>query len=107
MVPEHKKIDYSFVSGSKEFHLIVQPVTFENTRLTHQNIGAQLTKVEKNRIDRRNTFADRINKSFVVSHALMLELDLMENDPPADASLKNSFAELKQKSELIKQLVGL
>jgi len=107
MVPEHKKIDCSFVSGSKEFHLVIQPVTFEHNRLTRQNIGAQVNKVEKNRIDRRNTFAERINKSFIVSHALMLELDLMENEPPADASLEKSFADIRQKSEQLKKFVGL
>jgi hypothetical protein len=105
MVPEQKKLDFTFVSGSKEFHLVVQPVTFDHNRLTKQNAGSQINRVEKNRIDRRNKFADRINQDFVVSHALILELDLMENDPPADVSLEKHFEELKQKNDQLKKLL--
>jgi len=73
-----------------------------------RNIGSQVTRVEKNRIDRRNKFADHIDKNFVVSHALMLELDLMENDPPMNSSFEKHFEELEQKSDQLKKiLVGI
>jgi hypothetical protein len=105
MVPEYKKLDFWFTSGSKEFHMVVQPTTFEKTLLSKHNVGAQANRLEKSRVDRRNQFAERINKSFVVSHALLLELDLMENNPPSDFSLEKHFAELKQKSDELKKLL--
>lgn len=104
MVPDYKKLDFTFVSGSKEFHLLVQPVTFDAKRMSKQNVGSEANRIEKNRIDRRNKFAERISQTFNVSHALMLELDLMENEPAANVSLEKHFVELKQKSDLLKKL---
>ena len=103
MPPDYKKLDFTFSSGSKEFHVVVQPITFDNTRLVKQNISSQANKIERNKIERRNVFADRLSDKFTASHALILELDLMESDPPADASLENHFAELKQKFEQLKK----
>ena len=103
MVPEHKKLDFTFVSGSKEFHLLVQPVTFDRTNLTKQNIGSQISRIEKDRIERRNIFADRITQNFTIPHALMLELDLTENDPPAGILLEKLFADLIQKYDSVKK----
>jgi hypothetical protein len=105
MVPDQDKLDYMFTSGSKDLHVTLQPVTFERTYMSKYNAGAQATKDVKSRIERRNEFAERVNKSFVVSHALVLELDLTENNPPEGISLDKHFAELKQKSDLVKQLL--
>ena len=102
MIPDHKKLDYMFSSGSKEFHVVLQPVTFERVNMVKQNAGFYATKGEKNRIHRRNIFADRINQN--LSHAMMLEVDLMENDPPATVPLDRHFAELVQKNDQLKKL---
>jgi hypothetical protein len=99
MISEQKKLDYTFVSGSKELRVALQPVTFNGTSLTRQNSNAQHNKVEKIAIERRNTFADHIAKNFSASHALVLEMDLMESDPPADSNLVKHFSDLVQKYE--------
>jgi len=106
MVPEQKKLDFTFVSGSKELHVVLQPVTFDRANLSKQNIGHQTNRVEKGRIERRNSFADHITKNFAISHALVMELDLIESEPPAEASLEKNFLELVQKSEHLKKLIG-
>jgi hypothetical protein len=105
MVPDHKKLDFMFSSGSKELHVVVQPVTFEKILMSKHNVGAQIGKDAKSRIERRNEFAERVNKSFTPSHALVLELDLMENNPPSDVSLEKHFADLTEKSDLVKKLL--
>lgn len=105
MIPNHKKLDFMFTSGSKDFHVTVQPVTFERSVMNRQNIRGQANRVERERIDRRNIFAERLNKNFSVANALVFEADLMENEPPAGASLEKHFAELKQKTDEIKKLL--
>jgi hypothetical protein len=107
MVPSFKRLDTTFASGSKEFRVYLQPVTFERTVLSKYNANSQATKTEKDRIDRRNKFADHINKNFVVSHALVLELDLTENNPPSEGSLEKHFSELEEKSEQLKKLLNV
>jgi hypothetical protein len=107
MVPDQKKLDFMFLSGSKELHIVIQPVTFEKMLLSKQNAGAQTGKGASNRIDRRNEFADRVNKIFTVPHALILELDLVEYNPPKDVSLDKHFADLMQKSDSVKKMLTL
>jgi hypothetical protein len=102
MIPDHKRLDYTFASGSKGLHVVVQPVSFERVNLTKQNAGFQASKIEKNRIDRRNKFADRI-VNVSLSHAIILELDLTEDDPPEGVLLDKHFAELKQQSDKLRK----
>ena len=101
MIPDHKKLDYMFNSGSKELHLMVQPVTFEKVNVTKQTPGFRANRTEKGRIDRLNRFAQNVTGG--LSHALLLEVDLMENDPPVAASLDGHFSELKQKNEILRK----
>ncbi len=44
MVPENKNLDYFFVSGSKDLHVVLQPVTFERLNLPRRNVGARATR---------------------------------------------------------------
>jgi hypothetical protein len=102
MVPENKNLDYFFVSGSKDMHVILQPVTFERLNLPRRNVDERATRDQKSRVDRLNRFAERIGDA--LSHALVLDVDLMENDPPKESSLDNHFEELRQKTEVIRKL---
>jgi hypothetical protein len=106
MPAEQKKLDFTFVSGNKELHFTLQPVTFDRPNLSKQNISSQLNRFEKQKVDRRNVFAERLGHSFNVAHGLMLEVDLAETDPPADASLEKQFDELQQKGERLMKLFG-
>ncbi len=57
-VPETKNIDCFFVSGSKMLHVLVQPVTFERANLTRRNVEPRATRLQQERVDRQNKFAD-------------------------------------------------
>ena len=105
MGPEHKKLDCGFTSGSKDLQLTLEPVTFERVNLPLRNVAIRTTAKEKNRIDRLNQFAQRIGSG--LSHALVLTLDLMENDPPKSAPLDKHFEELKGKQEAFLKLFTL
>ena len=102
MVPENKNLDYFFVSGSKDLHVVLQPVTFERLNLPRRNVDARATKDQKSRVDRFNEFAERVGDT--LSHGLVLAVDLMENDPPKASSLDKHFEELRQKTNLIRKL---
>jgi hypothetical protein len=94
MVPSQQGLDHWFTSGSKDFHLNLQPSTFERINISKQAASVQATKGTKSLIDRRNKFADRVGA--FVSHALILDLDLTEDDPPKQAQLDKHFGELEQ-----------
>lgn len=96
MIPEHQKLDYTFASGSKRLHIVMQPVTFDRAGMVTRNAGFQSSKIEKERISRANQFTARAPTT--LAHGLVLELDLMEDDPARDADLKQHWEELLQKS---------
>ncbi len=99
MVPAHKKIDCNFSSGSMDLHVLLHPVTFEKVWINRYTANFKASSAQKQRIDRQNKFADRV--SVPLSHALMLELDLMEDEPP-QGSMDMHFNELKRQTELLR-----
>lgn len=101
MLPANKNLDFFLSSGSKDLHILLQPVTFERVKIEKRNIDIRAPKEQQSRIDRLNKFTERIKETF--SHALVLDVDLMENDPPPD-SLDKHFEELRQKSNQLKKL---
>ncbi len=105
MVPEHKRLDYFLTSGSKDLQVILHPVTFERVNLSKRNPGFRASGSEKSRIDRFNQFANRIGDA--LSNALVLDVDLMENDPPQAVSLDEHFGELKKKSDSLRTLFSI
>jgi hypothetical protein len=92
MVPAHRRLDCTFSSGSMDLHVLLHPVTFERVSINRQNASFQATSAQKHRVERFNKFADRFNVH--LSHALLLELDLTEVDPPAGSMTKH-FNELQ------------
>jgi hypothetical protein len=98
MVPTRKGWDCHFTSGSTDFHVAVQPVTFEQVTLHKHTADFQASPQQRRRVERLNLNTQRFQGDF--SHALMLELDLLEFDPP-EQSLPKHFADLQQKSTLL------
>jgi hypothetical protein len=99
MVPAHKKIDCNFSSGSMDLHVLLHPVTFEKISVNRHTANFKASSAQKQRVDRLNKFADRFNVP--LSHALMLELDLTEAEPP-QGTMDKHFNELKRQTELLK-----
>ncbi|MBI2925924.1 MAG: hypothetical protein HYY24_09495 [Verrucomicrobia bacterium] len=100
MVPAHKRLDFDFSSGSMDLHVLLHPVTFEKVSVNRHNPNFKASSLQKQRVERLNKFADRF--SVHLSHALLLELDLMEVDPP-QRSLKQHFDELKRHTEMLRK----
>lgn len=87
MVPSQKRLDYNFTSGSQNLHVVAQPITFTSITKQQYNVGARISDSQKKRIERLNKSAERVDSS--LAHAVMLELDLIENNPPADSLSKH------------------
>src|SRR5437667_6436659 len=91
MVPTRKGWDCYFNSGSIDCHVVVQPVTFEKVTVHKHTADFQASRLQRRRVERLNLNTQRFQGDF--SHALMLELDLVEFDPP-EQSLPKHFADL-------------
>ena len=100
MVPAHKRLDFNFTSGSMDLHVLLHPVTFEKVSINRHNPNFKASSIQKERVERLNKFADRFDVQ--LNHALMLELDLMEVDPP-QRSLKEHFSELKRYTDMLRK----
>lgn len=100
MAPAHKRIDYNFLSGSMALHVVLQPVTFEKVTINRLAASYNATKSEKRRVERQGKFVENFKSP--PSHALMLELDLTEAEPPQD-SLGKHFEELKRHANELRQ----
>lgn len=99
MAASHKNIDYTFSAGSFELHVLLRPVTFEQVAIQKWNPGFRASATQRQNIARLNQRTERMSKDF--GYALMLELDLMEFDPPEN-SLEKHFKELKTKEAALK-----
>lgn len=95
-----KRLDLHFTAGSYDLHVLLQPVTFQNITLQKHNIGPRLTESQKRRIERLNKRSGKVK--FDLSHALMLELDLIEFTPP-QGSLQRHFEELRKKEQVLRK----
>lgn len=100
MIPAHKQLDFNFRSGSFDFHVHLHAVTFEKVSVSRHNPSFKASADQKQRVERLNRFADRINEP--LSHAMLLELDLMEVDPPKSA-LEMQYAELGRMTKILRQ----
>jgi hypothetical protein len=97
MVASHKHLDYYFAAGSYEFRVNIQPVTFERVAIARFNPDFRSSPERRRRIERLNKRAERIKTG--VAHALMLDLDLIEHEPPTPPDLQKHFDQLlKSKS---------
>jgi hypothetical protein len=103
MVASRKNLDLNFSSGSLDFHVLVRPVTFEKVSVQRYNPSFGASREQRVRIERLNRKADRIDLKS--AHAIMMELDLLESDPPVGA-LANHFDALKKhEATLIRAMV--
>jgi hypothetical protein len=101
MVPAHKHLDYNFASGSLDLHVSLQPVTFEKLASFRRAATFKASRDERAQVERHNLSADRTGR--IPGHAVMLELDLIEFDPPKDALEKHFQELLRLRSVLRKQ----
>lgn len=89
----HKHLEYHFKSGSHELAVVIQPVTFERLARTHYNADFRSSTEQRRRIERLNKRSDRVTDG--AAHALMMDLDLIEYNPPS-GSLRKHYDWLMQ-----------
>lgn len=106
MEPSHRRVDYTFASGSKHLNVILQPVAFERVAVSKHNATIHSSRVEKSRVNRLNQRSDRSSR-IPLSYALMLELDLTEDEPPINNDLAEHFQELNRHGEQLKKMFTL
>jgi hypothetical protein len=102
MKASHKHLDYHFAAGSYEFRVNIQPVTFNQVTVARFNPQFRSSPEQRRRIERLNKQAERLEGG--VAHALMLDLDLIEYEPPERPDLERHFEQLlKAKKSAIEQ----
>lgn len=99
MPARQASVDCHFAAGSFDLHLQIHPVTFQSLTFKKFNSPPLATAAHRRRLDRLNKRTERMNTS--LRQGIMMELDLIEFDPPV-SPLKNHFEQLKKK-ELILQ----
>lgn len=98
MVPEQKHFDMMFRSGSRRLQVQMQPVTFENVTVQRRNA---LIFASRSRVERARRFTEQASRvPEYPSHALMLDVVLIEDEPPGLQGLGEQFTMLHKKAEI-------
>lgn len=96
MVARQEKLDCHFAAGSMTLHLKVEPVTFQSLTMNKFNATPFATGANKRRLERLNQRSNRFDNT--LSQVLMMEVDLIELDPPA-IPLKKHFDMMQRKEQ--------
>jgi len=105
MKASHKHLDYHFAAGSYEFRVNIQPVTFNQVTVARFNPQFGSSPEQRSRIERLNKQAERLKTG--VAHALMLDLDLIEHEPPEPPDLEKHFEQLLKAKRSAIELFGI
>jgi hypothetical protein len=104
MKASHKGLDYHFAAGSYELRVNIQPVTFNRVTVARFNPQFRSSPEQRKRIERLNKQAERLKAG--AAHVLMLDLDLIEYEPPEASDLERHFDQLlKAKRSAIEAFV--
>lgn len=98
MPAQRENIDCHFAAGSMDLHFQIHPVTFHSLTVQKYNAAPLSTASHRRRLDRLNRRADRMDTS--LRQGIMMELDLIEFDPPI-ATLEKHFEQLKRKEKIL------
>jgi hypothetical protein len=98
MPAQQESIDCHFAAGSKDLHFKIHPVTFQSVTLQKFNAPPLSTATHRRRLDRLNKRAERLDTS--LQQGVMMELDLIEFDPPA-TPIENYYEQLKKKEQML------
>jgi hypothetical protein len=95
--------DCHFEAGSLDLHVQVHPVTFQSMTVQRYTPAPRATATQRRRLERLNQKADRLNTS--LQHGIMMEIDLIEFNPPAQPLAKH-FELLRQKEKALQSRIG-
>lgn len=103
MVPASRIREYRFVSGSKNLRVKSHPATFERVQGILKNAVGLATARQKQIIGRQNSGVKRILEQSL-KHALFVDLDLTEDNPPEN-SIQQLVEEVLEKQALALKLL--
>ena len=98
------RVDCHFAAGSMDLHFQVYPVTFQSLTVQRFTAPPLATAAHRRRVERLNQRADRIDPS--LRQGIMMELDLIEFEPPAGPLVK-LFEELQRKERGLQERFGI
>ena len=98
MPARQENVDCHFAAGSMDLHLQIHPVTFQSVTVQTFNAPPLATAAHRRRVDRLNRRAERVNTS--LRQGIMMELDLVEFDPPT-SPLEKHFEQLRKKEQAL------
>lgn len=104
MVPQSRRLDTTFKSGSQRLTVTVYPIAFEAVRVHRHNPTIAATVSQSRRARRLTASADRMPS--YAPYAVFLEVTLVEQEPPS-ASEEKLFKLLLDKANLARQLYTL
>ncbi len=96
--------NYHFQAGSMDLNTKIHPATLETVTLQRHTSPPRATASQRRRAERLNRRSDRTDTS--VQHVVMMELDLIEFDPPM-APLAKHYDLLRQKGKALQTRVLL
>lgn len=103
MIPDSRTRDYRFVSGSKHLRVKTHPATFERVQGVLRNAVTRTTPRQQNLIGRQNSGVKRILEQSL-KHALFVDLDLTEDNPP-EHGIGPLLEEVLEKIPVVLQLL--
>jgi len=104
MVPASARTDLNFSSGNLDLHVVLQAVAFENVTVQQHNAPFGATREQKTRVSRLRQHRQVFPQD--LGHAVFLEIDLKELDPPVN-SLEKHFGLLETKSDILVERLSL
>jgi len=98
MISSGARLDFNFQSGNLALHVVVQAVTFENVTVQQHNVSFSATREQKTRVQRLQNSKRDFPQD--IAHALLMNVDLRENDPPT-GKLNQHFNLLCTKADIL------
>jgi len=103
MIPESRSREYRFASGSKNLRVKTHPATFERVQGILRNAVSRTTVRQQQVIGRQNNGVKRILEQSL-KHALFVDLDLTEDNPPENG-IRTLLDEVLEKQALVIKLL--
>ncbi|MEI6809917.1 MAG: hypothetical protein WCN95_14460 [bacterium] len=98
MPARQESIDCHFAAGSMDLNFQIHPVTFQSLTVQKFTPPPLATAAQRRRFARLNRKAEHMDTS--LRQGIMMELDLLEFDPPT-GSLEKHFEQLRNKEQIL------
>ncbi|HEX7860953.1 MAG TPA: hypothetical protein VF773_11535 [Verrucomicrobiae bacterium] len=105
MAPNHRNLDYWFSAGSRQLHLTLNVSSLKRSGPPQMRPSPIAPRLEKDRFARKERYYETYREELY--YALVVEADLLEDNPAIDANLLEHFAEARRIAEIAKEQLML